>query len=144
MYCKAKVKKENHTWLGIMISCKWEAVEYQVHISQSWTTLVWCLVKGHFHMLRWQSGTLSLTKSGHPTRSHPSDHHLLLIFFSSPADCVCWGGGERERECGLVVYLKVWELFFSIILFHVMGLLLQRRNGTEKNTLLWISSRTSE
>ena len=42
------------------------------------------LVKGHFLLLRQQSGTLSLTKSGHPTPSHPSNHHLKLIFFSSP------------------------------------------------------------
>ena len=33
------------------------------------------LVKGHFLMLRRQSGTLSLTKSGHPTSSHFSVHH---------------------------------------------------------------------
>ena len=61
-----------------------------------------CLVKGHFLMLHQQSGTLSLTKSGHPTTtksghptpmksghptpSHPSNHHLKFIFFSSPTD----------------------------------------------------------
>ena len=56
-------------------------------------------------MHRWQSGTLSRMKSGHPTPSHPSNHHLKLIFFSSPTDCVCGGtegkkvrGRERERE----------------------------------------------
>ena len=38
------------------------------------------LVKGLFLMLHQQSGTLSLTKSGHPTPSHPSNHHLKLIF----------------------------------------------------------------
>ena len=48
-------------------------------------------------MLRRQCGTLSLMKSGHPTPSHPSNHHLKLIFFSSPTD---GGGGEREREGG--------------------------------------------
>ena len=44
-------------------------------------------------------------ESGHPTPSHPSNHHLKRIFFSSPTDCVCvcvWGGergeGERGRE----------------------------------------------
>ena len=55
------------------------------------------LVKGHFLLLRRQSGTLSLTKSGHSTPSHPSNHHLKLSFFSSPTDCV---RGEREREKG--------------------------------------------
>ena len=69
-----------------------------------------------------QSGTLSLTKPGHPTPSHPSNHHLKLIFFNSPTDCICGGGdgeggergkgeGEREREGKregeLVVYRKV-------------------------------------
>ena len=50
-------------------------------------------------MLHWQSGTLFLTKSGHPTPSHSSDHHLKVIFFSSPTDCVCvCGGGERGKE----------------------------------------------
>ena len=69
------------------------------------------LVKGHFLMLHRLSGTLFLTKSGHPTPSHPSNHHLKPIFFSSPTDCVCvWegrieGGGERE----LAVCSKVWE-----------------------------------
>ena len=56
------------------------------------------LVKGHFLMLRRQSGTLSLTTSGHPTPPHPSNHHLKLIFFSSPTDSVCVCVGERERE----------------------------------------------
>ena len=59
-------------------------------------------VKGHFLMLRWQSGTLPLTKSGHPTPSHPSNHNLKLIFFSSPTDCVCVCVcmGEMGRERG--------------------------------------------
>ena len=70
-------------------------------------------------MLCRQSRTLSLMKSGHPTLSHPSNHHLKLIFFSSPTDCV-WGGGGREegrvrdgerggmeRERELAVYHKV-------------------------------------
>ena len=57
-----------------------------------------CLVKGHFLMLHQQSGILSLTKSGHPTPSHSSNHHLKLIFFSSPTDCVCMGERGRERE----------------------------------------------
>ena len=30
-------------------------------------------------------------------------------------------------------------VFFSLILFHVMGHVLRRRNGTEKNTLLLLS-----
>ena len=81
-------------------------------------------------MLRRQSGTLSLTKSGHPTPSHPSNHHLKLIFFSSPTDCVCvfgWeteregegergGGGERERErereCGLSQSVRFFSTYF--------------------------------
>ena len=38
----------------------------------------------------------------YPTPSHPSNHHLKLIFFSSPTDCVrvCGGGGDGEREGG--------------------------------------------
>ena len=70
-------------------------------------------------MLCRQSGTLSLTKSGHPAPSHPSNRHLKLIFFSSPTDCVCVLGGksegerekdrerQREKEKELVVYCKV-------------------------------------
>ena len=57
--------------------------------------------------------------------------------------CVYGGGEERKRELWrereLVVYRKVWEvflIFFSLILFRVMGLVLRRRNGTEKNTSL--------
>ena len=115
------------------------------------------LVKGHFLMLRQQSGTLSLTKSGHPTPSYPSNHHLKLIFFSSPTDCVRVGEGgrngeggergrgggregerrgrERGRTSGLSQSVRFF--FFSpLILFHVMGLVLRRRNGTEKKTLL--------
>ena len=66
------------------------------------------LVQGHFLVLHQQSGTLSLTKSGHPTPSHPSNHHLKRIFSSSPTDCVCvWEGGGSERETELVVYRKV-------------------------------------
>ena len=104
-------------------------------------------------MLCRQSGTLSLTKSGHPTPSHPSNHHLKLIFFGSPTDCVCLCRGETERERGegggregekegervgeLVVYREVWHFFFlPLILFHVMGLVLRRRNGIEKNIII--------
>ena len=95
------------------------------------------LVKGHFLMLRRQSGTLSLTKSGHPTPSHPSDHHLKLIFFSSPTDCVCVCVRERERERERTSGLSQSVRFFSpLILFHVMDIVLRRRNGTEKNTLV--------
>ena len=57
------------------------------------------LFKGHFLVLRRQSGTLSLTKSGHPTPFHASNHHLKLIFFSSPTHRV-WRGGKKEREWG--------------------------------------------
>ena len=56
------------------------------------------LVKSHFVMLRRQSGTLSLTKSGHPASSRLSNLHLILIFFRSPTDCVCGGGGGRGGE----------------------------------------------
>ena len=42
--------------------------------------------------------------------------------------------GERERTSGLLQSMRFF--FFSLILFHVMGLVLRRRNGTEKNTLL--------
>ena len=51
--------------------------------------------------------------------------------------CVCEKKTERERERDreLVAYCKVWNFFFSLILFHVMGLVLRRRTGTEKNML---------
>ena len=57
--------------------------------------------------------------------------------------CVWSGGGggesevERERTGGLLQSVRL-RGFFSppLILFHVMGLVLRRRNGTEKNTLL--------
>ena len=79
-------------------------------------------------------------KSGHPTPSDPSNHHLKLIFFSSPTDCV-WGGGgerkrvgaerERERERERTSLSQSVRVFFSsLILFHVMGFALRRRNGT--------------
>ena len=41
--------------------------------------------------------------------------------------------GERERTSGLSQSVR---FFFPLTLFHVMGLVLRRRNGTEKNTLL--------
>ena len=90
------------------------------------------LVKGHFLMLRQQSWTHSLMKSGHLTPSHASNHHLILIFFSSPTDCVCvgWGGEEgrgresegerervRERASGLSQSVTV---FFFLHLFYFM------------------------
>ena len=94
------------------------------------------LVKGHFLMLHRLSGTLSLTKSGHPTPSHPSNHHLKPIFFSSPTDCV-WGGGEggrgKEREGTSGLSQNVTD-FFSAYFISRNGL--WRRNVTEKNTLL--------
>ena len=61
-------------------------------------------------------------------------------FISTDSVCMCGRerargeGKERERE--LVVYCKVWDFFFLLILFHIMGLVLWRRNGTEKDTLL--------
>ena len=39
------------------------------------------LVEGHLLTLCRRSGTLSLKKSGYPTPSHPSNHHLKLTFF---------------------------------------------------------------
>ena len=77
-------------------------------------------------MLRRQSETLSLTKSGHPTPSHPSDHHLKFIFFSSPTDCACVGErgregerdrgrereGERERTSGLSQSVTFFSTYF--------------------------------
>ena len=56
------------------------------------------LVNGHFPMLHRPAGTLTLTKSDHPTLSHLLSHHLKHIFFSSPTDCVCMGEGRRGRE----------------------------------------------
>ena len=48
---------------------------------------------------------------------------------------------ETERETsGLSQSVRFFSLFFPLILFHVMGLVLQRRNGTEKNTLLLLLS----
>ena len=45
--------------------------------------------------------------------------------------------GERDRERERISGLSQSEsLFFPPISFHVMGLVLRRRNGTEKNTLL--------
>ena len=100
-------------------------------------------------MLRRQSGTLSLTKSGYLTPSHPSNHHLKL--FSQQSYWLCVGGGgerggereretEKERTSGLSQSVRVWGCrFFLHILFHVMGLVLRRWNGTEKNTLLLLS-----
>ena len=52
------------------------------------------LVKGHFLTLRRQSGTLSLTKSGHPTPSHPSN------------------GRERERTSGLSQSVRFFSTYF--------------------------------
>ena len=46
-------------------------------------------------------------------------------------------GGERENEWSNA---KCERFFFSpLILFHVMDLLLRRRKGTDKNTLLLLS-----
>ena len=42
-------------------------------------------------------------------------------------------GRERGRTSGLSLSVR---FFFPLILFHVMGLVLRRRNGTERNTLL--------
>ena len=50
------------------------------------------------------------------------------------------GGREGEREGDLVVYRKVWDFFSPLILFHVMGLVLRRRNGTEKSISLFFFS----
>ena len=82
-------------------------------------------------MLRRQSGTLSLTKSGQPTPSHPSNHHLKLIFFNSPTDCICGGGdgeggergkgeGEGGEERGKTSGLSQSVSFFFSHLFYFM------------------------
>ena len=54
-----------------------------------------------------------------------------------------WVGGERERErerertSGLSESVRgFFTSIFLLILFRVMGIVLRRRNGTEKNTLL--------
>ena len=56
--------------------------------------------------------------------------------------CVCVGGGiegERERTSGLSQSVRVFFCFFlKRILFLVMGLVLQRRNGTEKEDIIII------
>ena len=45
--------------------------------------------------------------------------------------------GHTERNSGISQGVRVWGLFvFSLILFRVVGLVLRRRNGTEKGTLL--------
>ena len=44
------------------------------------------------------------------------------------------GGRKRGRTSGLSQSVRFF--FPPLILFHVMGLVLRRRNGTEKNTLL--------
>ena len=77
------------------------------------------LVKSHILMLRRQSGTLSLTKPGHPTPSHPS--LKTDLFLQSYWLCVCWGGGgggksergERERTCGLSQSVNFLLLLFT-------------------------------
>ena len=66
-------------------------------------------------------------KSGHPTPSHRSNHHLKSIFFSNPADCVCVGRGgglrerERERTSGLLQSVRVFVVvvinFITFYLF---------------------------
>ena len=111
-------------------------------------TSILCIPTVHSHSLGQRSFSYAVpavwntTKSSHPTPSHPSHHHLKLILFSSPTDCVRGGGGkesegesegEREKERELVVYRKMWELFFlafspPIILFHMIGLVLRKEN----------------
>ena len=58
--------------------------------------------------------------------------------------CACWGGGEKrggggERERENEWFITKCESFSPLILFHVMGLELRRRKGTEKNTTLLLS-----
>ena len=93
------------------------------------------------------SNTISSFKSSLKTYLFQQSYWLCV--------CVCvWGGtwrerwerggegrrkgGRGERDGELVVYRKVWDFFSPLILFHVIGLVLRRRNGTEKNTLLWL------
>ena len=44
---------------------------------------------------------------------------------------------DRERTSGLSQSVSFF-FFLPLILFYVMGLVLRRRNGTEKNTLLLV------
>ena len=110
------------------------------------------LIEDNFLMLRRQSGTLSLTKSGYPTPIHPSDHHLKLLFFSSPTDyvCACMCGREREKERGreserekgwereLVFYRKVW--FFSTCFVSCNGPCAPKEKWHKKEHIIIISS----
>ena len=52
---------------------------------------------------------------------------------------LCGGGKrvrDRERTSGLLRNVRGFSFFFFTYFFHLMGLVLRRRNGTEKNTLL--------
>ena len=122
----------HHESPELQLQCEAAAENGNIRLTSLQSTPVWCgpglwaVLQcsgwGHFLMLCQQSGTPSLMKSGHLTPCHPSNHHLKLIFFSSPTDCDCvgeWGGGrgqgerewEGERVRELVVYHKVWEFF---------------------------------
>ena len=97
---------------------------------------------------------LMLKLSTHTHSTCKKNKRLINEKIQIPTDCVGGGGGEgkrvreREKERELVVYpqyRKVWEVFFSslcvcgcvpLILFHVMGLVPRRRNGTEKNIII--------
>ena len=90
-----------------------------------------------------------------PLRNQVIQHHLILkiiilnLPFSTvlPIVCVCVGGKvrerereskwERERTSGLSQSVR--SFFFLTYFVHVMGLVLRRRNGTEKNALLLLS-----
>ena len=96
------------------------APKFPCKLYKDYKNLSYLILSPHFLMLRWQSGTLSRTKSGHPTPSHPSNHFLKLIFFSSPIDCVGVGvggrgGGKREREGENLWSIAKCESFFGFV-----------------------------
>ena len=84
------------------------------------------LHKGHFLMLRWQSGTLSLMKSGHPTSSHPSNNLLKITFWLFLLLFVCFytylvscngpcalkeKWHRKEHIIIIIIMYKPWQLY---------------------------------
>ena len=111
-----------------------------------------CLVRGHFLMLHYVSGTLSLMKSGHPTPSYSSNHLVKPFLFKQSYTfylfcfCVCVCVCAHMHASYLSHSVRVSWFFFSFLTLQslfstyfvslLIGLVLRRRNGTEKNTLL--------